>query len=191
MKIKCIANSGSALPSDCRNELVNITEETQFHLTIGKTYNVYGMTIFLGYIWYYICDDAYKYYPAWSPSPLFEVVDGRISKYWYYSCKSGLNRDDTRVIFSYKEWVEDHGYYEELIDGAKKEVGIFARYKKLMDREFPDLSISKNAKNLGNNWVMCPDCTESWEETSGLGMLECPKCGTILHNPFHDKKHNE
>lgn len=54
MKIKCIANSGSALPSDCRNELVNITEETQFHLTIGKTYNVYGMTIFLGYIWYYI-----------------------------------------------------------------------------------------------------------------------------------------
>ena len=185
MKVKCIANKGSYLPEDCLDPSSGFDNKTEFPLIIEKEYTVYGITLYLGYVWYYLQDEDYTYYPRWNPSPLFDVVDGRISRYWRYGYCSGKIRDEVNVIFAFKKWVNDPYYYDGLTDGEKTEVAIFKRYKELMDVEFPDRSISRTASDLADGWVMCPDCDEAWQATSSDGMLRCPKCSVLLHNPLY------
>lgn len=38
------------------------------------------------------------------------------------------------------------------------------------------------AQSLGDNWLMCPTCQESWEEISKYGMVRCPKCNKKLYD---------
>lgn len=184
MRIKCIANMGADLPADCLDPASGFDPDTVFDLIIGKEYVVYGITLFLGYVWYYICDEVYIYYPIWNPSPLFEVVDGRLSRYWSYGFYPGSTESETHVIFGYEEWVNDPYHYDKLTDGEEVEVAIFRRYKELMDLEFPDPSLSKVATNLGDGWLMCPDCDEAWETSSSDGMVRCPKCRLLMNNPL-------
>jgi hypothetical protein len=186
MRIKCILNSGRDLPEDCLDPAGGFNRDTKFALVIGKEYNVYAITLFLGYVWYFICDEDYVYYPIWNPSPLFEVVDGRLSKYWRYNfIKGNLPVAKSRSIFAFEEWAKNpYRYYDNLTNGNESEVAIFKRYKDLMDLEFPCPSITKKASILKESWVMCPNCDESWEELSKDGMLRCPKCKEFLQNPF-------
>jgi hypothetical protein len=92
------------------------------------------MTTYLGQIWYHIWDDDSVYYPCWNPSPLFEIIDGRLSKYWL----AGSRRAQADFVFmaSYVEWVNDSGYVGRLIDNEPGAVSLFMRYKDLMDLEF-------------------------------------------------------
>lgn len=185
MRVKCVANKGSNLPEDILGRSSGFHKETEFPLVVGKDYVVYGITLHLGYVWYYLEDEHYAYYPVWNPSPLFEATDGKISKYWRYGYHADRNRDEVNVIFAFKEWVDDPYYYDKLTDGEEEAVMVFRHYKKLMDVEFPDWSISKTASDLGDGWVMCPDCQEAWQTASFDGMLRCPKCSVLLHNPLY------
>ncbi len=47
----------------------------------------------------------------------------------------------------------------------------------------PISEIKDKATELGDHWLMCPLCQESWEEHSVYGMVRCPKCNHKLHNP--------
>ena len=46
----------------------------------------------------------------------------------------------------------------------------------------PNLEIKEVAQVIGDDWVMCPICQESWENVSKYGMVRCPKCNSKLHN---------
>ena len=35
--------------------------------------------------------------------------------------------------------------------------------------------------------LKCPMCDNKWESTSIFGMIECPKCKTIMHNPRYPR----
>lgn len=134
MIVKCIAKNGSSLPETCRDSKSGFREDTVFPLQLDKSYQVYGFTLFLGHIWFYICDEHYTYYPRWNPAPLFEVIDGRLSRYWIYGhTRTGKN---DKTIVAFREWVDDEFYYDKLSDGDRAAVALFARYKKLMDTEF-------------------------------------------------------
>lgn len=187
MRIKCVANKGADLPEECLDPSGGFTREHKFALEIGKEYNVYAITLFRGYVWYYICDEDYSYYPVWNPSPLFEVVDGKLSKFWRFNfIKEHPHYIGSETIFAFEEWANDpYSYYDKLTDGDEAEVSIFKRYKNLMDVEFPVISNEKRAKDIGDNWVMCPDCDETWQASSENGMLWCPKCNAFLHNPYY------
>lgn len=189
MKIKCIANTGKDLPLECLDPAAGYDKEHEFALEIDKTYTVYALTIFRGCVWYYICDEDYVYYPIWNPAPLFEVIDGRMSKHWKYNFIQATTQTrfvNSEVIFAFAEWSNNpFEYYDKLTDREEKEVSLFEFYKNLLDVEFPDLSNTKKATDLGENWVMCPDCDETWEVLVKSGMLKCPKCNALLHNPFY------
>ncbi len=188
MKIICRYNRGLDLPEDCLYPSGGYIRDAEFHLEINKMYTVYALTIERGYIWYYICDESYTYYPIWKPSPLFDVIDGNISKYWIYNFSRGDNLYETDVTFAFPEWTEDpYDYYDKLSDGEEKEVNIFNKYKALMDLEFPDDSIKEKAVAGNGCNLMCPLCFETWESDSVLGMIECPKCKSKLHNPRYKK----
>ena len=137
MKVRCISNLGKEMPKDCRG--IGFDEKTVFDLILGKDYTVYGFTVKSGYIWYYICDEMYEreviHYPIWQPAPLFEVIDGKMSKYWMCNFKMGYCSEDTFQLVAFEEWVNDLVYYDRLTDGIEFDVEIFKRYKTLMDSE--------------------------------------------------------
>lgn len=189
MKVKCVYNTASSLPENILPTRSGYNRLTKFPLIIGKEYIVYATTIYMGFVWYYICDEYYTYYPTGNPSLLFDVVDGRLSKSWIYFSLKDKDPYSTYAIFTYPEWANDPYYYDSLTDGDDNAVKIFKSYQELMDLEFPDDSISKNntATLVKDNWLICPFCFNSWESFSTSGMLICSLCKKVLHNPLFSK----
>ena len=186
MRVKCISNKGSLLPSAVLDEKSGFTTKTTFDLVVSKEYVVYGIVFFRGYPWYYLFDEGSSYYPRWNPAPLFEVVDSRLSRYWRYSYSPDSLRPPGELLITYREWVEDPYYYDKLTDGESKELDIFKAYKAKIDLEFPDPTVLPSATFLGDSWVMCTNCDESWQVDEKQGMTRCPGCQTIMHNPYYD-----
>jgi hypothetical protein len=53
-----------------------------------------------------------------------------------------------------------------------------------MDLEFPDPEVNLKAEKLEDNWLMCPICIDAWQTDSKAGMVMCPKCKNVMHNPI-------
>lgn len=53
--------------------------------------------------------------------------------------------------------------------------------------ESPDSKISIEAKDLKDNWLMCPICIDAWQTESKAAMVMCPTCKSIMHNPRYKK----
>ncbi len=117
-----------------------MNEATSFALVTGKTYVVYALTIVRNYAWYYICDENFTYYPIWKPSPLFKIVDPRLSRHWVFEyTPAGRCESMSGIIVAYPEWASDPWYYDRLSDNCEREVKIFERYRQLIDNEYPDV----------------------------------------------------
>jgi len=130
MKIRCIANTGEALPEKYIDPPRGYTKKIKLALTIGKEYVVYAIREWQGSIWYYICDDIFSYYPMENPAPMFEVVDSRVSKYWRFELSpNGL------LMIAFEQWFTDTYFYDKLTDQEEAEVEIFEKVKELMDAE--------------------------------------------------------
>ena len=110
--------------------------------TPQREYTVYGITVFGGHLWFMLCGDDHGDWPYPAPPALFEVIDHRLSRYW----KCGI-----RVVsvpppayrqliedIAFPEWCDDALFWERLVHNMEPEaMAIFARYKALMDAEFP------------------------------------------------------
>jgi hypothetical protein len=185
MIVKCIANNRKDLPLDFLRPKSGFGIDYSFPLIINKYYIVYGMILFDNYICYYIEDENHPYYPVWSPSPLFEVVNGQLSKYWVYSFiqEKIIDKIDIRTMWGYPEWANDPYYYELLFDGEEKQVNIYRSYKRLMDVEFPIPWIEDKAEAMDDHWLFCSYCIDAWQSFSTDGMVICPTCNRTMHNP--------
>lgn len=126
MRVRCIASSGSALPASCIDEPANITRDTEFPLTVGSDYVVYGTTMHRGHCWYYVFDDNKLTYPVWKLAPLFEVSDPALPHDWIVGYTRSDNYPESYPVFSFPEWALDHYFYERLVDGDATAVAIFA-----------------------------------------------------------------
>jgi len=138
MKIRCAKNLASDLPETINPDLVlgisDPSRERRFPLVIGKEYVVYGITIRFGDAWYYICDENYTYYPVWQPAILFEITDSKIPVHWqagYHLYEAA--GDEAYFIVSFREWVDDPYFYDKLTAREAEQVGIFERYRSLME----------------------------------------------------------
>ena len=188
MLVKCIANLGRDLPLDALLTDSGYSIETDFRITVNEYYLVYAMKLISGYMWYAICEENYTSYPIWKPSSLFFIESGYLSKYWIYSFERGKDRDETITKIAYPEWANNHYYYDALTDGDKEEVEIFKKYKALMDLEFSNPGITDKATALDEDWLLCPFCIDAWQTTSKDGMVICPKCQRMLHNPYYEPR---
>ncbi|MBS0246656.1 MAG: hypothetical protein JSR61_08535 [Proteobacteria bacterium] len=140
MKVKCVKNLASDIPKKINPDLVlgisDPSRERRFPLVIGKEYVVYGITIRLDDAWYYICDEDFTYYPVWAPAFLFEITNSKIPEDWRAGYHSyGGAGDESYFIVSFREWVDDPYFYDKLTDREAEQVGIFERYRKLMECE--------------------------------------------------------
>jgi uncharacterized C2H2 Zn-finger protein len=187
MKIKCITNQTLSVPPELLNKYSIDTEN--FSIKPGKEYIVYAVWIYLGYIWYCICDEDKTFYPMWNPSMLFEITDNRLSRYWIFSLDE--DNDKRAPFLSFPEWANDPYFYEELVDGNSIDINavIFKKYKELMELEFPNSSISEIAQIGDEEWLICPKCVDAWQSTNDKdALVKCPKCQTIFNNPRYKVK---
>ncbi len=83
MKVRCIADRASELPSEIRDR-AKLDDDYTFRISVGKSYAVYAVSVFREVLWYCICDDGYVHFPVWTPAGLFEVQDSRLSRYWIF-----------------------------------------------------------------------------------------------------------
>jgi hypothetical protein len=129
MIVRCIANTGEALPAMSRDSGRGIDADTEFPVTLGRLYAVFAMTIFLGIAWYYILDDDGNAWPMWAPSTLFEVEDGSIPMSWQVGYFR-FSREDQYPILSFPEWAADYQFYERLVAGDYETVRIFEQRRR-------------------------------------------------------------
>ncbi|MBF0301130.1 MAG: hypothetical protein HQK51_20650 [Oligoflexia bacterium] len=196
MKIKCVCNKLSDIKQDAirswlKKDYIHLGDDEPISdLEVGKEYTVYGVTYWDNSPWFYICDDGYDY-PVPKYSGFFDIVDNRLSRYWELSIHVlSDGRHSTSLVFP--EWAKERCFYERLSDGEKTEVALFLKYQKLMEVEYPteftgSKSIKDFAELLDHNWIMCPHCSESWEEKETTVVTACPSCSKQLLNP-HRKK---
>ncbi len=139
MRVRCIANSGKTLPQNYIDSTAGYSSNRIFEeITLGKEYTVYVFTSWKGETWYYIDDDAGRYYPSTYPAPLFEVSDSRLSAYW----RIRVEQTETRagiatsiVELAFEEWFADPYFFDKLTDQNEAEVKMFRQIKARMEAE--------------------------------------------------------
>jgi hypothetical protein len=135
VKVRCISNRQETLPPDL---LEGLPEGTVVFfpedLTVGEDYVVYAMLIREDQTWFYLCANRGANIPFRYPSQVFEVVDGRLSKYWRFSRLQGRS-GRWFSLFAIPEWAEDRRLYERLVDGLEPELAVFGRYRLLIEAE--------------------------------------------------------
>jgi hypothetical protein len=137
MKVRCVSRSAKGLPRGIPLERIWGSSSNEggrsFPLVVGKEYVVYGVTITLGHVWYYVCDENFVYYPVWNPAALFEVSDPSIPRDWCIEYRRWQGEQDEIFLQSFPEWVHDKFFYDKLTDREPNEVAIFNGYRKLYE----------------------------------------------------------
>jgi hypothetical protein len=183
MKVRCVANSGDRLPDLYLDPAGGYTNTTRFELTKNKVYVVYAITLRRGGVWYYVLDESGVGYPVWIPAPLFEITDARISQYWTFGFADAGLRDGS-ALFAFAEWARDPAdFYDRLTDGESSAVDVFGKYRELMELEFQESPGASVAEDMGDGWMLCPNCRTSWRSPARGESLRCPHCKAILRNP--------
>ena len=192
MLIRWEIKNGKNIPQDLLSAEVGFDSNDDYSHMLHKKFVVYGMTLYLDYIWFYICEDknASNPFPIWHPAPIFSINDARLSKYWIYSVQDCKELNRNRHFWTFPDWAIDPFFYSRLLDNEVNEVEVFKKYKLLMDLEFPDPDISEKATALEDGWVMCPTCIDAWQPHSYSGMIVCPKCHHTMHNPYYIDFHS-
>jgi hypothetical protein len=138
MKILCKINNVNQIENALvkrRIEKYKDEDNGEIYLTLGKTYNVYGIVFSNNFPFYLICEEDNDDYVIPFDTSFFDVVDQRFSSYWRLSVVQHNEQEcSTSIVF--KEWADDPLFFEKLLDGEPEEVAIFLQYKKLMDEEF-------------------------------------------------------
>lgn len=133
MRVRCVYNSGEALPQANIDPRRGFDRSLEFPLTVGCEYGVFAITVFLGTAWYYVLDDEANPWPIWSPSALFEVVDGALPPTWIVGYRRESIEDQYPVI-SFPEWANDHSFYERLLDRDDTAWDVFQMRRREVER---------------------------------------------------------
>jgi hypothetical protein len=68
---------------------------------------------------YYERGKLWYYDPVWNPSPLFRIVDNRLSAFWRIGLYSVGVTKDTVPIIAFEEWVNKPWCSDQLTDGGR------------------------------------------------------------------------
>jgi hypothetical protein len=158
--------------------LLKKTSPMYERLFINQEYTVYGILIIENITYFYICASTDDDYSLPLLSTAFSIVDPRPSRFWIFGI-----RNQNPILF-FPEMIQEEYFEDRITDWQQREMDIFKKYKKLMDFEFPDSSITENAQIGDENWLICPTCIAPWEYSSDKdAIVECPTCKKAMNNP--------
>jgi len=134
MRVRCLSAAAQTLPSQYLDARAGLHAEYRFDLTRGREYVVYAVWFNGERVWYQLVDDCGLAWPIRFPAPLFEVIDGSVSKYWCYAFTPD-HSDHRSGILAPEAWARDAFFYDRLTDGVEAEVATFSRARSDMDQE--------------------------------------------------------
>src|SRR5689334_13892915 len=121
MKVRCTTKFATKLPPSYIETSPGYSQNMRFdELTVGKEYVVHMLTSWEYGTWYYIDDDAGRWYASTYPAPLFEVIDPKMPSTWRIQV-----RPDGGIILAFKEYFADQYFYDKLTDARPIEVSSF------------------------------------------------------------------
>jgi len=132
---KVIVRCVSVLPNEEQAKLLGDNYrpgQMTFGLELGKEYVVFGMSLFGGMPWVDMASQATFADPGFlHPAPLclFEIVDGRVSRYW-----EARQHGDRDLVLQPRSFYRDY-YHDDLSEGVPEVVEDFARMRALMEAE--------------------------------------------------------
>lgn len=181
MKVECVNTGGEALlAADIAS---GDTRSSEFHVTPGCNYTVYGVLYRRSALSYLIqADDGI---PQWTPASLFHVVRGDVSRHWRFADWSSA---EYVAAMTFAEFVETAEAFDQLVEGEELAREMFYRRKESADLEFLDPAVTKVADALDGPWVQCPVCSDAWECESTDAMVRCPQCQSVLRSPMKKKR---
>jgi hypothetical protein len=153
---------------------------TEFHVTVGREYKVYGL-LFTRAVLQYLIEDDTTAGPGWYPASLFTVACDRVSRYWCLSNWS--NSERYFVVISFPEITASPLAFESLVNGDREARNVFRKREQLADLEFPDSSVQEVARLLEGDWLQCPFCADAWQSKSLNALVRCPRCKKISNDP--------
>jgi hypothetical protein len=123
MKIKSIATLRKDLNPNTRKVLIT----NDFELPLGRTFTVYGISIWKDVLQYLIVEDDGR--PFWFPAELFIVEDTLLSKEMHHKYFGLRDKRGLNALWGYKEMVLDDQHYIDLIEREGDAEEIFFRRK--------------------------------------------------------------
>jgi hypothetical protein len=132
MRVICRLNTGKALrqkplPPKYFTAFRGETEETVFHVSIGKEYEVFAMALWQSVIIVLVLDETKK--PNWYSIELFSVADGRLPGDWMFNSLANDERG-VEAIWGYEAMVSDPRHYEALIERDRNALDIFEQERR-------------------------------------------------------------
>ena len=157
----------------------------KLNLTYKKEYTVLGIDYKeIDYVYFMLVDDTEVYYPNFYPIEFFDIIDYRLSRYWYNKSADYYPMTDISYpsLISFRETSEKY-FFDDLLNNENNIQSIFLNYQYLMDHEYPDLKL-KTAILIENCWCFCAYCNETWEVTKDEGIISCSYCHNLNNNPL-------
>lgn len=128
MKVKCIGNTGAAIPKEYRDNFCS--EGSAFAVDIGVTYNVYAMVSRVGspIMQFLIADNLG--YPRYCPSDLFEILETDLPQEFGYN---EWKMNDFRFrVWGYRQ-ILNYKHHEGIAELNPIDVEIFTRVRTEID----------------------------------------------------------
>ena len=129
MQIKCKFNRIDQINDNptkvALREVIYLEDDYELGIKIDKIYDVYGIYFHKTGAMYLICEEDDDLYPIGSHASFFEIVDSSMPIDWVF-----VYNDIDESYLVPKIWAEDPMFYENLLNGNKKEEDIFKMIKK-------------------------------------------------------------
>ena len=120
MKVICTANRGKALP--LVYFALGDTPESEFNLSIGRTYYAFAIALWQSCLHLLIFDDSKR--PRWNPIELFSISDPHLPDEWFFATYTD-HPCGVSALWGYETLIVDPNHYERLTEQEPDAVAIF------------------------------------------------------------------
>ena len=114
MRVKCIANKKQAIDAQYWPDVDRWKRSDELFLTIGKSYDVFGLAIRNDRVWYLVSEEDETEYPYVHLSAFFEVEDASIPPGWVLTTRE--NNLGSPISILPARWAADSAFLERLVD---------------------------------------------------------------------------
>lgn len=116
--------------------------------------------------------------PEFALSSNVNVLDARASKYFEYrEANSSRNNFLRNAGFGFRDWNQDPGFYEKLIDGHEQTHERWKQIRKRFISEFAPPSVTRSIGISDDGWAECSHCVNIWQPLQ-TELVVCPECNS-------------
>lgn len=120
MRARCVSNNGKSLSQGW--SALGYTNKSEFRLSVGKEYPVYGMALWRGHLLLLLCDE--NGLPNWYPTEIFDISDAEMPFGWKFAYF--LEPDSLlQALWGYDELITTKGHYDALLERDEDALRIF------------------------------------------------------------------